>query len=97
MAYNLEISRRAEAEALEAVNYYDEIDDDLGDRFLYELSSVYRKIETNPEYYSYLSDKPSDNFRDIKMKSFPFVVIFEFDGQDVVVTSVMNTNRDHTF
>lgn len=94
MAYNLKISLRAEVEALEATNYYDEISDDLGDRFLVELSIVCRKIETNPEYYSYISSNPIDNFRDIKMKSFPFVVIFEICGQDVMVTSVMNTSRE---
>lgn len=91
MSYSLWISRRAEHETIIAVNYYDDINPDLGERFLNELDKVYNKISNNPEYYSYVLNNPGKKIRDLKVKQFPFNVIFEIRGTIVYVISVMDT------
>lgn len=93
MSYHLEISQRAEDETIIAVNYYDNINPELGDRFLYELGVAYSKISKNPEYYSYVTNNAIKQLRDLKVKHFPFNVIFEIRGYIVYVISVMDTRR----
>ncbi len=94
MDYNLVVSARAEFEATSALNYYDNISAELGMRFINELQETYRKIVTSPVYYSFISSKTgAHKFRDLKMKHFPYVVIFEVSGSDVYVASVMDTRR----
>jgi len=70
MVYSLEISRRAELETMSAVNYYDEINSDLGERFLTELERIYNKITFNPQYYSHVSNNPGKKLRDVKVNIF---------------------------
>jgi plasmid stabilization system protein ParE len=93
MGYNLKISLRAYDDVINAIDYYDDINPDLGTRFITELYEVYEQLRNNPQFYSLISSDPADIFRDIKLQSFPYVVIFEIYEEDVVVTSVMNTNR----
>lgn len=93
MSYRLEISQRAEDETVIAVNYYDSINPELGDRFLYELGVVYAKISQNPEHYSFITNSMIKQLRDLKVKHFPFNVIFEIRGYIIYVISVMDTRR----
>ena len=93
MAYNLRISLRAEIETIDATNYYDEISRELGNRFLSELGDTHQKITTNPQFYAYISSNPEDQFRDVKLKSFPYVIIFEVHDDSIIITAVLNTHR----
>lgn len=93
MSYRLEISQKAEDETVIAVNYYDSINPELGDRFLYELAVVYAKISQNPEHYSYVTNNAIKQLRDLKVKHFSFNIIFEIRDYIVYVISVMDTRR----
>lgn len=93
MAYNLSISLRADIDTINAIDYYDQINPALGDRFIAELKEAYQKIKSNPEYYSYISSNPKDKFRDIKLQSFPYVVIYEIHETDIFINAVLNTHR----
>ena len=97
MVYNLEITPRASEETTKAVEYYDGIDPKLGNRFLDELSATYEKLSTNPQFYSFVLSSRKSNVRDVKLFSFPYVVIFEVREKKVMVISVMNTYRKPLF
>jgi plasmid stabilization system protein ParE len=93
MGYNLQISLRARNDVVNAIDYYDAISSELCDRFLSELSETYKKLVEHPQFHSLISSNPKDQFRDIKLKSFPYVVIYEIHETKVIVTAVMNTSQ----
>ncbi len=91
MIYELIVTALAEDHTIEASFYFEEQQPGLAGRFLSELEDVYEKLALHPEYYSFISDK--DKFRDIKLHSFPYVVIYEIEQQQVIVIDVFNTYR----
>jgi len=91
VTYGLIVTATAEQHVLDACLYYEEQLSGLSYEFLSELQVTYEKISTHPEYYSFISAK--DQFRDIKIYKFPFVVIYEVINDTVVVIAVFNTNR----
>ncbi len=93
MLYNLIITKTAEGHIVDACNYYETQQSGLSDRFLTELFDACKKISSNPQHYSFISSNPKDKFRDIKLYKFPFVVIYEISGNDVIVIAVFNTHR----
>ena len=93
MGYNIEIKRNAEQDTENAIDYYFTISIDLTIRFKDELYATYEKITTNPEFYKYLSKKKGKNYRCIRLKSFPYLVIYKIIGNSIIVISVFNTNR----
>jgi len=93
MAYELAFSERAEEDAEIAIYYYYHINPDLGARFFTELLDTYKKLSIAPQYYSFISSRSKRKFRDVKLPSFPYVVIFEIQGNIVNIISVLNTNR----
>ncbi len=93
MDYNLEVTSRASKEAIDAIDYYDRINHKLGTRFLTELSDTYLKLSAKPKLYSFVLSERSSNIRDVKLRSFPYVVIYEVREKKVMIISVMNTNR----
>ena len=95
--YKLHISDRAEEDAINAVDYYDSVAPDLAFRFLTELQDVYDKLKSSPQFFSYVSTNSLIRFRDVKLKSFPYVVIFEIQKNEVFITAVMNTHRRPLF
>ena len=97
MEYNLVITARASEDKSIAVNYYDSINPKLGDRFLDELLEIFKKLSVNPQHYSFVLSNRKSNIRDVKMRSFPFVVIYEVREHTVMVISVMNTHRKPLF
>ena len=93
MSYNLIVTAVAEDHILNACDYYETQQPGLSDRFLAELQSVYKKRSSNPQYYSYISTHPGDQYRDVSLYKFPFVVIYEISDEDVIVIAVFNTHR----
>jgi len=93
MDYKLVFSSRSESETKDALDYYDHIDARLGERFFIELLEAYQKIIAAPQYYSFVSSVRKRNLRDIKLPSFPYVVIYEVAGDVINIISVMNSYR----
>ncbi|MDE3184229.1 MAG: type II toxin-antitoxin system RelE/ParE family toxin [Bacteroidota bacterium] len=93
MKYQIKVSATAYQETGDAYEYYEEQSPGLGERFLKSLEDSYLKLSQTPQYYSYIrNDK---NIRDIKIKTFPFVIIFQIMKNTVLVLRVFNTNRNH--
>ena len=92
MRYQLKVSATAYQETEDAYLYYEEQSKGLGERFLKSLENAYFKLLQTPHYFGYIrSDK---NIRDIKIKTFPFVIIFQIVEKSVLVLRVFNTNRN---
>jgi len=87
--YTLIIKARAIEMAKEAYHWYEEQQAGLSDLFLAELESCYDKLETWPDSYA----KIKRNFRQIILRTFPYVVVFEVFKDDVVIYAVFHTSR----
>ena len=92
MSYQLKISSTAYWETDNAYAFYEEQSEGLGKRFLKSLEDAYSKLSHTPKYYGFIrNDK---EFRDIKIKNFPFVIIFQIVENKVLILRVFNTNRN---
>ena len=90
MRYALEIHPKAENETVDAYNWYEDQYNGLGEMFLSDLESVYKKIELNPDFFS----KAGKGFRQAVLKKFPYVVVYEIKRTRVVVYAVFHTSRN---
>ena len=93
MKFELIFSERIEEDAKVAIDYYYKINPELGSRFFDELLATYNKIETTPQHYSYITSPVRSKLRDLKLPSFPYVVIFEISGSVVYIVALMSTHR----
>lgn len=75
---------------MEAYKWYEEQKTGLGEEFLKELDSRYNKLESHPEYYG----KIKKSFRQISLKRFQYVVVFEILKNEVIVFAVFHTKRN---
>ncbi len=92
MPFELIISSKAVNETNDAYLFYERSSVGLGERFLESLEGVYKNLCLNPQYYGYMN-KVKD-LRDIKIKNFPFVIIFQIVSDKVFVLRVFNTSRN---
>lgn len=74
MPFELIISRNAIIETRDAYLFYERALVGLGERLLESLEDVYKNLSLNPQYYGYLNK--AKDIRDVKIKKFPFVIIF---------------------
>ncbi len=84
------IKPRAIGMAKKAFDWYEQQSKGLGEVFLSELNSCYKKIEAQPAFYS----KTEKNFRQLRLKRFPYVVVYEILKSEVVVFAVFHTSRN---
>jgi hypothetical protein len=87
MPYQLIIREEAHLDANEAYNYYEEKSTGLGERFLQELIQRYNEITAHPEYYGFIDEQKI--IRDVKLRHFPYLIVYEFKGDKVIVYSVL--------
>jgi hypothetical protein len=97
MAYELVFSERSQEDTVAALDYYDEINPSLGERFFIELLETYQKLSLAPQHYSYISSTRKSKIRDVKLPSFPYVVIYEVINNDVYIISVKNCYQKPLF
>jgi len=84
------IKPRAILMVKEAYDWYEEQSKGLGEFFLSELDVCYKKVEAQPNLYG----KVKNNFRQIKLKRFPYVVAYEVLKGKLVVFEVFHTSRN---
>ena len=81
--------RPAEKEVEEAVAYFDDQRDGLGDRFERELADT---VETLVEYPR--SGKPlSKLIRKLRLRSFPYNLIYAVDDDEIIIVAVAHHRR----
>jgi toxin ParE1/3/4 len=89
MAYNLSLQTEAILEIQKAFIWYEEQKEGLGYEFLNEIEICYNNLKTYPERYSYVNQF----YRRIKTNRFPYILIFEIWGDDIVVNSVRHIKQ----
>jgi predicted glycosyltransferase len=91
MAYRIIILRSAAEDAQQAYKYYEELSAGLGDRFLAEVLERYNEVSKHPHYYGFIDDQ--NIIRDVKLKNFPYLVLYEIDGKSVIIYSLHNMHK----
>ncbi len=91
MAYNLVVKEEALSDTLEAFLYYEDKSEGLGERFMTALQMRYDQISQNPEHYSFTDKRKV--LRDVKLKGFPYVVIYDVVANNITVYVVHNSHK----
>ena len=89
-AYNLVIKEEAKNEIIKAYQWYESKQANLGNRFINLLDDYFFRIKTTP----YTFPKKLNDMRQVTIKEFPYIVIFEVEKEDVIVYAVFNTNQN---
>jgi len=89
--HQLQVLRKAREDMQKSADWYNEQQAGVGDRFLREVISTFRLIETNPLHYQ---ERFSKRFRFAHLNIFPFVVVFKVKKQSVIVNAVFHTSRN---
>lgn len=92
MPYTISLLPGAAEDIQTSYDWYEAQRAGLGELFLDDLETVYKKLELNPETFSWLDAEQ----RHASLKKFPFVVIFRLIQQEVYVYAVFHTSRNPT-
>ncbi len=92
MNYNIIITPAAKVQTQQAFDYYEETEQNLGERFLKSLENKYVELKLHPQHYSFLSAKKDLRF--VAVLHFPFIVVFEIREHLVFIIAVHNTNQN---
>ncbi len=91
MAFNIILSEEARQDEIESYQYYEAQRVGLGGEFLNELEHCYDVLSRHPHLFGFIDT--SYDLRDVKLKRFPFVIIYELSAENVYVYSVHHTSR----
>lgn len=92
MAYTIVIKDPAKEDMQAAYDHYEKESKGLGEDFLIKLLKRFDDLEDHPHHYGYIDDQ--NIIRDVKLKKFPYVIIFEIIVKEVIVYSVHCTSKD---
>jgi plasmid stabilization system protein ParE len=90
MSLPLVYRRRVGRDLAEALAYYDELVEGLGERFLGSVDSTFDAIERYPEMFA----KVYGDVRRAVLSQFPYAVFYRIERERVVVFRVLHTARD---
>ncbi len=88
--YKLGFKERVSHMVDDAYSWYEEQSIGLGEEFLEELETCYNKVLKNPELYGFIEN----GFRHIKLKRFPYIVIYEIIEQELLIYAVFHNKRN---
>ena len=77
-------------ELREALQYYENVENGLGSRFLNEVEAAVARILESPEAWRMLSRRT----RRCRTHRFPFGLIYQVRGSEILIVSVMDLRRD---
>lgn len=92
MASNIVLRPTAQKDIIEFVDWYQQQEEKLGERFLIELDFIFSQIAHSPELFP-IAFK---NFRKALMFSFPFCVYFAIENETIIILSVHHSKRSPT-
>ena len=90
MKYNLIIKEEANQEIIDSYLYYENKSIGLGEKFLENLEIYFDRIQKYPKHYQ-IKRKP---YREVFVKNFPFLIIYEILKYSIVVYAVFYTSRN---
>jgi plasmid stabilization system protein ParE len=91
-AFTVIISSRAQKEIAQAWNWYEDRQQGLGDRFVKEITTRFRKIETNPFRFS----KRYKTYHEAIVPVFPYLIIYKVlkRKNSIRIVSIFHTSLD---
>lgn len=93
MKYLLVIKDEAHNDVAQAYEYYENIQTGLGERFLNALIEKYNDMAVHPHHYSFIEEDNKQILRDVRLKAFPFLIVFEISTNEVIVYAVHHAHR----
>ena len=87
----LTIDPEAEIEIAETIDYYETARTGLGQEF-YNYLDGYFKVLLEGNVFFEIKRKPA--FRELPLRRFPYVIIYEHTDTEIYVFSVFNTSQD---
>jgi hypothetical protein len=92
MKYKIFIHPLASEEFLSGIAWYEEQVPGLGNRFLEKTKQKISQVENHPEYFG----KIHGRFRQAKVDTFPYCIVFEFFPLKKIihVVSIFHTKRN---
>lgn len=93
MSFAIVIQKEAQADVLQAFNYYEDKQLGVGEKFLEALQDRLRQVAVNPTHFGYIGEDPKRVLRDVRLEKFPFLIVFEISGSTVVVYAIHNTYK----
>lgn len=91
MPFNLVIESEAQLEIDDAIERYESKQEGLGEEFLNYLGGYFQTLMTGKSDFE-IKRKPV--FRELPLKRFPFVIIYEKLKKEIIVYSVFNTYQN---
>ncbi|HEX5716540.1 MAG TPA: type II toxin-antitoxin system RelE/ParE family toxin [Thermoanaerobaculia bacterium] len=90
MSHRLIIRPEADAEVYEASHWYEERRQGLGKEFLSAFASATANLRFNPQLHPIVAGEA----RRLLLRRFPYSVIYEIHGDEVVVLACFHESRD---
>jgi hypothetical protein len=91
MTFNIVLSRLASQEIDKSVAFYESRKKGLGKEFITYLKGYFSILKTNPELFQI---KRKSIYRELPLKKFPFVIIYEIIEKEVIIYSIFHTSRN---
>ncbi|MES2837349.1 MAG: type II toxin-antitoxin system RelE/ParE family toxin [Bacteroidota bacterium] len=88
--YKISFATLAETEIIDAYNFYEDKQKNLGERFLTTIQTSINSIKLNPFIYQ----RKYKHFREAFVKKFPYFLVYEIIGDTIVVVSVFHTSKN---
>ncbi|MGE4513827.1 MAG: type II toxin-antitoxin system RelE/ParE family toxin [Chryseobacterium sp.] len=92
MIYHFSLSPKAEDDLLEAALWYESQQIGLGKKFVQKVESYFIRIQNNPLHFPL----KKENLREAYIQKFPYVIIYQIIGDNIIVFSVFNTHQNPT-
>lgn len=87
----LTIDPEAQVEIEKAIEWYEKAKEGLGLEFYNYLDGYFKTLQQNQVYFQI---KRNPVFRELPLKRFPFVIIYEHNYEEIYVYSVFNTHQN---
>lgn len=89
MGFDLIIGPHAQKEIIAAVDYYESKQLGLGSDFLNYLNGYFQTLKNG---FSSFEIKRKPVFRELLLRRFPFVIIYEEFENEIIIYSIFNTS-----
>jgi len=90
MSFRLEVRDRASVEFIEGYLWYEQQRDGLGEEFHDEVQAYFDILRQRPTGFS----KWRGPYKKINLKRFPYIVVFRFEKNTVIIFSVFHNKRN---
>ena len=90
MNYKLELRKRALNQMQKSYDFYESKSTGLGERFLSTIEEYFERIADNPKLFQIKREE----IREVYIKYFPFVIVYQIVKETIIVYSVFHTSRN---